>query len=98
MKARPANADERRTWERIIELGCIVGPSPHCQGRITIHHCGTGAGGRKDHKLVVGLCWGHHLGPEGIDGKRVSKRQWQEKYGTEIGLMVKTQELLDVVR
>lgn len=95
MKARPANTAERRRWSAIIDLGCIVGPSLHCQGRMTIHHCGTGSGGRKNHMDVICLCWGHHQGREGIDGQVMSKRQWQEKYGTEIGLMVKTQELLD---
>lgn len=96
MKARPANTAERRHWAAIIDLGCIVGPSTHCNGRLTIHHCGTGGGGRKDHRKVLCLCWGHHQGLEGIDGKQNhTKRSWQEKYGTEIGLMVKTQELLD---
>jgi len=94
-KFRPANAAERRMWAQIIDLGCIVGPSVHCRGRMTIHHCGTGAGGRKDHTKVICLCEGHHLGPEGIDGQRLSKRQWQEKYGSEVSLMVKTQDRLD---
>lgn len=94
-KARPANAEERRHWSAIVELGCIVGPSLHCCGRMTIHHCGTGAGGRKNHKDVICLCEGHHQGPEGIDGGVLGKRRWQEKFGSEISLMVKTQELLD---
>lgn len=79
----------------IAELGCIVGPSTHCAGRTTIHHCGTGAGGRKDHDKVIGLCWGHHLGPEGIDGQRMSKRAWQAKYGQETALLEKTNGLLN---
>lgn len=37
---------------------------------------------------VIPLCLDmHHTGPEGVDGKRMSKRDWQIKYGTEIALM-----------
>jgi hypothetical protein len=54
---------------------------------MTVHHCGTGAGGRKDHRKVIGLCYGHHQGDEGIDAKHngspQSKRAWMKKYGTE---------------
>lgn len=85
----------KKLWTAIIELGCIVGPSTYCQGRLTIHHCGTGAGGRKNDKNVICLCWGHHLGREGIDGQKLSKRGWQAKYGSEVSLMVKTQDMLD---
>ena len=97
-KARAANTEERRFWSQIIDLGCIVGPSLHCNGRLTIHHCGTGAGGRKNHKHVICLCWSHHQGAEGIDGQRMSKRQWQEKYGSEVSLIVKTQDKLDALK
>lgn len=86
MTARGANAAERRYWSRVVACGCIVGPLG-CAGRVTIHHCFTGGGGRKNHKLVLPLCWGHHLGPDGIDGKRLSKREWQEKHGAESYLM-----------
>lgn len=43
---------------------------------------------------VIPLCWGHHQGPEGIDGQKLSKRQWQSKYGTEVELMAETQRRL----
>lgn len=61
---------------------------------MTVHHCFTGGGGRKDHTKTICLCWGHHLGPEGIDGQRMSKRQWQEKYGSEESLLAKTDQHL----
>lgn len=53
--------------------------------RITIHHCGTGAGGRKNHDKVVPLCWEHHLGDEGINSLtgKISRSDWEEKYITE---------------
>ncbi len=93
-KARPPTAAERRHWERVRSLGCIVGPNG-CKGYTSIHHCGTGAGGRKDHMKVIGLCLDmHHIGPEGVDGKRMSKRAWQEKFGTEDELIARTERLL----
>lgn len=94
MKARPANSAERAHWGEIIALGCIVGPGTHCQGKLCVHHCDTGAGGRKDHTKVICLCWGHHQGPHGIH--TIGRKLWQQKHGTEIGLMVKTQDLLDM--
>ena len=77
-------------------LGCIVGPfGCNYQGRdTTLHHCGTGAGGRKDHMKVIPLCHGHHLGKEGIDGKSMSKRAWQEKWATEEILHEATEAML----
>lgn len=81
---------DRIYWEVVRSLGCIVGPIG-CYGRITIHHCGTGMGRQKDHKKIAGLCWGHHLGPQGIDGKCLSKRDWQVKYGTEEQLLMRVE-------
>lgn len=64
--------------------------SIECYGRNTIHHCFTGAGGRKNHRKVLPLCVGHHIGPQGIDGRVMSKKKWQAIYGSE-------QELLDLL-
>lgn len=86
----------RRYWKAVAAIGCIVTGSTPCEGRITIHHCGTGGGGRKDHRKVLPLCWGHHLGPEGIDGKRMSKRDWQDKYGTELVLLKRLERLISL--
>lgn len=100
LKKKPnvATDAQRRKWERIVELGCIVREKGGCFGRMTRHHIGTGAGGRKDHDKVVCLCFGHHLGAEGIDStctpKPYSKKTWQEKYGQEDDLLAKTEELL----
>ncbi len=95
-KARPPTKQEREYWERVRALGCIVGPLG-CQGRITIHHCGTGAGGRKNHMKVIPLCEDmHHTGPDGVDGRHhgMSKKRWQEKYGSEDSLMQMVDRLL----
>lgn len=93
-RARPPTKQEKLHWARVAALGCIVQGYTPCEGRVTIHHCGTGAGGRKDHSKVIGLCWGHHLGSEGIDGKRMSKRAWQDKYGCEEKLLKRTERRL----
>jgi hypothetical protein len=91
---KPATPKQRRHWDRLVKLvGCIVGPVG-CYGRITIHHCLTGAGGRKNHDLVLPLCWNHHLGPDGINGGVISRREWEERYGSEQQLMEACHERL----
>jgi hypothetical protein len=66
-----------------------MGKSHFCsRGNITIHHCGTSAGGTKNHDKVVPLCWESHLGRYGIDGrKKISKIDWQEKFATEPAML-----------
>lgn len=83
--------EESRHMDRVAQLGCIV---MACGRQATIHHCGTYMGGGRDHKCVIPLCWDHHLGPEGIDGKKMGKRVWEAKYGTEAELLARTQWLL----
>lgn len=92
---RPDAGDLER-WTKIRALGCILRffGFTGCAGGNTLHHIKTGAGGRKNHKRVVPLCWTHHLSPEGIDGKRYSKRGWQERYVTEDEMEYKTKVLL----
>lgn len=90
---KPASADERRHMSRVAALGCIV---QGCGSPATIHHCGTYMGGGRDHSRVIPLCWHHHQGPEGIDGKGMGKRVWEEKYGTEESLLEKTASLLSI--
>jgi len=88
---------QRLRWGKIADLGCIIQILTHtqqCQGDTTIHHCGTGGGGRKNHDKVIGLCWRHHIGDLGIDGKRMSKGAWQELYRSEEYLLHKTAKLL----
>lgn len=87
---------QRAQWSRIAELGCAVCGNP----QVEIHHCGTGGGGRKNHDYVIGLCYYHHRGAEGIDGRTsghpISKRTWQEKYGTEAELHAKVMQALEM--
>ena len=74
-------------------LGCIL-KNDECRGRTTVQHCGTGMGRQKDHDAVIALCWRHHLGDLGIDGKVISKPEWEQRYGTEESLLARTRELL----
>ncbi len=82
--------DQLIRWRLIRELGCIV---PRCLNkRPAIHHCGTGAGGRKDHDKVIGLCYDHHQGRQGVH--TMSRPLWVAEFGTEEELMRKTALLL----
>lgn len=79
----------------VASLNCIVcrklgyGESP-----ATVHHCGTHMGGGRDHMKVIPLCHLHHQGKEGIDGKYMSKRRWQQKYWSEYELLEEVAGLL----
>jgi hypothetical protein len=83
--------------EEMRELGCILRYLPiitPCRGRTTMNHIETGAGGRKVHSRQIPLCEGHHLGPEGIDGRKMSKKVWQQKYHTEQELFALAMKLI----
>lgn len=85
MTKKPATKAERDHMGRVASLGCII-----CGAPATVHHCGTYMGGGRNHMKTIPLCWRHHLGPEGIDGKQMAKRKWEELYGTEEQLMQRT--------
>ena len=82
---------QRARWSRIAEMGCMICASP-----AEIHHCFTGAGGRKNHDKVIPLCPEHHRGAQGIDGRYygMSKKKWQSIYGTEQELLDKLESML----
>lgn len=91
-RSKAALAAQKRRWEKLRSYGCILthmGIAHRCEGRITIHHCGTGAGGRKDHDKVAPLCLNMHTGPDGIDGrKNYSKKSWQNTFCTEEEMLI----------
>lgn len=92
---KPMTKAQKRVADKIAALGCIVcvneglGETP-CQ----IHHCETGAGGRRDHDKIIGLCDFHHNGAEGVH--KLSRPIWQEKYGTEQQLMLQVRHEIGV--
>lgn len=81
--------EQRDRWTRLCALGCIISG---CGNAPNIHHCATGAGGRKDHNKVLPLCHRHHQGDLGIH--TLSRRVWEPIYGTEQELMDKAERLL----
>lgn len=83
-----------KEWQaRVRELGCIVcrrkglGETP-----ASIHHAGTGAGGRRDDMKVLPLCPRHHAGKDGIH--YLGRKVWQRIYGTETELLATIELLL----
>lgn len=86
MSKQPTKKQHAR-WERTRALGCII-----CENHAEIHHCCTGAGGRKDHDKILPLCTNHHTGKEGIH--KIGRPIWQLAYGTEQELMAKLSTLL----
>lgn len=75
-KSNAATAAQRKRWEFVRSVGCMV-----CFRTAEIHHCFTGKGGRKDHDKVIPLCTMHHTGQHGIH--RIGRKAWQATYGTE---------------
>lgn len=91
---KPSKTNEdKHHMARVSNLGCIARKC-NALPPSTVHHCGTYMGGGRDHRKVIPLCWLHHLGPEGIDGKRMSKREWEQKYGTEEELLAKVKLII----
>lgn len=92
---RKYNAEEKAHCEKVRALPCIIS-NHECDGRTTLHHTGTGAGGRKNHMRVLPLCIVHHLGDRGIDSLTgaMSRREWEQTYGTEKELLEKLEEKL----
>lgn len=89
-KTNAPTKKQRKFWEIIRALGCMVA---HCKRwDIEIHHCETGAGGRKDHDKVIPLCHYHHRGACGIH--TIGRKVWQDNFGTEQQLMDKLEGIL----
>jgi len=76
-KHNQPTAKQRKRWEEIRAMGCLVCGEANPQ----IHHCFTGGGGRKDHDKVIPLCEYHHVGAMGIHF--MGRTSWQEGFGTE---------------
>jgi hypothetical protein len=83
-KTKPATPRQRKRWDALCAGGCII---DGCKRRAGIHHCETGAGGRKDHNKVLPLCHHHHQGDQGIHP--MTRKKWEAIFGTEQELMIK---------
>lgn len=76
---------------RVSELGCLLcEENGYPDTPAEVHHCGTGAGGRKDHMKVVPLCPHHHRWKEAID------KTGKNRSSIEKRLLAKVRKLLTV--
>lgn len=84
--------------EVVSAMPCIMrffGFEETCQGHTQVHHIreGQGASQRADDMLTVPLCWGHHLGPQGLHG--LGRKGFYTRYKLdELDLLARTMELL----
>ena len=92
-------ASESLHMDAVAKLGCVVcGSFLHTFAPAAIHHCGTTAGGRKNHFKVIGLCDpGHHKGRERGISFHPYHDEFEKRYGTETELLIKTYKRLDVM-
>ena len=91
MTKKNATKFEKEHMAKVKQQPCIV-----CDNfPVDVHHTGTHMGGGRNHLKVLPLCKTHHTGDSGIHA--LSRRVWQEIYGTEEYLMLKLQHKLDGV-
>lgn len=84
---------ERDHLAKVASLGCII-----CENFAEIHHIrtGMGMGQRNTNFNVIPLCHTHHrTGGHGI-AIHAGKKTWQEKFGTELELLNKVKNKLDI--
>ncbi len=80
---------EKQHMDRVARIPCLV-----CSDwPVAVHHAKTGAGGRKNHMLVLPLCYTHHQGREGIH--TLGRKAWQAMFGTEDEMLERVKKLLD---
>jgi len=72
---------------RVADLGCLI-----CGDEAMIHHALTGAGGRRNHDLILPLCHRHHQGNEGIH--TLGRKAWERRFGTERELLERVKQEL----
>lgn len=100
------NAAQRRRWQSLAEMGCIVGllRKGRCKGRRTIHHLYTSGASphreaRANHDNTICLCHNHHQGKEGIDRREYGATEevfdWESAFGTETYFLEETNRLLE---
>ena len=88
---KPTAADKRH-FQAVAELGCIICKSPYAN----IHHSRHGLGmGQRDHTKVIPLCKLCHQ-----DGMVISRhgmpKEFRETYGSDAMLVLQVNELLGI--
>lgn len=90
MKA-PTAAQKRR-MSKVVSLGCIPCLNMGYYSPAVIHHIRTGLGmGQRDHDRIIGLCFDHHTGCDGI---HCGQKEWESRHGSELELEVQIKTLL----
>ena len=90
---------ERAHWNLVAELGCLpCAKDGFLNTYVSIHHC-DGRTKPGAHMKVLALCAGHHQKGTNINAPHMiaihpDKRRFQEMYGTQQELMLKTNLLL----
>ena len=74
--------EAKRHMNAVAGLGCAMCHhlhGPHDPGPVELHHLRGNGWGRGDYKTVMGLCFNHHRGPEGIH--HIGTRLWERDFG-----------------
>jgi hypothetical protein len=71
---------ERWHKEKVTSLGCRLCCLLHgCDpGPVELHHLRTGGWGKGDYKTLMGLCYLHHRGAEGIHA--LGTKAWEKRF------------------
>ena len=78
----------REYYGKVAGIGCLI-----CGNNTDIHHCyGNQFPAKREHRPVIPLCHKHHQGDGGIhDGKE----SFENYYGTQDELLLKTEAYLN---
>ena len=105
-KSKHITQEIRRRWERLRDHGCIACKKEGIERFPEIHHLVSGY--RMGHESTIPLCSWHHRGvPVDIDFSKSQTAQWmgpsmaenkrefEEKYGSELELLREIDQWLD---
>jgi len=78
----------REYYDDVAKIGCIL-----CGNHADIHHCcGHQFPAKRKHRPVIGLCYHHHQGEQGIHAGRAS---WVDYYGDQKELLARVEDKLN---
>ena len=87
-------AAERKHYDRVARLGCIVCRLQGMASRPEIHHLRTGAGAGMRSRNVIPLCPLHHrTGGYGV-AIHAGREKWESEHGTELELLDEVGKML----
>ena len=100
MNGIPANKANKRRFEIIREIGCIICKKDSYFSPPQIHHI-TGCRTQEDHKRTIGLCYYHHMAdqqyPKSTNyiSRHPRKKMFEMRYGTEQELLEYQNRLIE---